>query len=193
MPLVREYGAAEVINHAEESIRDRVRELTDGRGAEVIYDPVGGDAFDESMRCINWNGRILVVGFAAGRIPQLPLNLPLLKNCSVVGVFTGGWADRFPEENIRVSEEIMALAAEGSIKPHVSRVLPLEQVADVGTDACGPRDDDLLDRGGTQEPAREVEQRAKRRHVGVLEHGEDHRVVLPDDVQPVRDYDLRFT
>ena len=125
--IVREYGAEEVINYATESIRDRVRELTGGKGADVIYDPVGGDAFDQSIRCIAWNGRILVVGFASGRIPQLPVNLALLKSCSVVGVFTGAWVDKFPEEHQTLSRQIMEWVAQGHLKPCVSRVMPLEQ------------------------------------------------------------------
>ena len=125
--IVREYGAEEVINYTTESIRDRVRELTGGKGADVIYDPVGGDVFDQSIRCIAWNGRILVVGFASGRIPQLPLNLPLLKSCSVVGVITGAWSDKFPEAYQTLARQIMEWVAQGHLKPFVSRVMPLEE------------------------------------------------------------------
>jgi NADPH2:quinone reductase len=128
--LVRSYGAEHVIDYTDESIRDRVREITGGKGADVIFDLVGGDAFDQSIRCIAWDGRILVVGFTSGRIPELPLNLPLLKNCSIVGVFTGAWADRYPQANLALSEEILALVAEGKLKPHISQVLPLEKVGE---------------------------------------------------------------
>jgi NADPH2:quinone reductase len=91
--IVRQYGAEAVINYQRESLRDRVRELTDGAGADVIYDPVGGDVFDESVRAVAWAGRILVVGFASGRIPELRMNQPLLKSCSIIGVLTGNWGD----------------------------------------------------------------------------------------------------
>jgi NADPH2:quinone reductase len=128
--LVKEYGAEHVINYTTESVKERVLELTDGRGADVIFDAVGGDVFDESIRCIAWDGRILVVGFTSGRIPQLPLNLPLLKNCSIVGVFTGAWADRYPEEHIRQGETIMEWISQGHLKPLVSQVMPLEKAGE---------------------------------------------------------------
>lgn len=128
--LVREYGAEHVINYQTESIRDRVRELTGGNGADVIFDTVGGDVFDQSIRCIAWNGRILVVGFTSGRIPELPLNLVLLKNCSVAGVFTGVWGERFPEEYLRAADSVMDLVARGQLKPRVQEVMPLERAAE---------------------------------------------------------------
>ncbi len=128
--LVKSYGADHVINYKTESLKDRVKELTGGRGADVIFDVVGGDVFDQSIRCINWDGRILVIGFTSGRIPQLPLNLPLLKNCSIIGVFTGLWADKFPEENQRISETLMGWAADGEIRPHVSEILPLDRAGE---------------------------------------------------------------
>lgn len=126
--LVRQYGAEAVIDYSKESVKDRVRELTDGRGADVVFDTVGGDVFDQSLRCINWGGRLLVIGFTSGRIPQAPTNLPLLKNCSIVGVFTGAWGDRFPEEHRAVADTIMGWVAKGHLKPLVSRVMPLEEV-----------------------------------------------------------------
>ena len=126
--LVRQYGAEAVIDYSKESVKDRVRELTGGLGADVIFDTVGGDVFDQSLRCINWGGRLLVIGFTSGRIPQAPANLPLLKNCSIVGVFTGAWADRFPEEHRAVSDTVMDWVAKSHLKPLVSRVMPLEQV-----------------------------------------------------------------
>ena len=128
--LVKSYGAEHVINYQTESIRDRVKELTAERGADVIFDMVGGDVFDQSIRCINWDGRILVIGFTSGTIPKLPLNLPLLKNCSIVGVFTGLWADKFPEENIKTCDTLMAWVADGKLKPYISDVLPLARAGD---------------------------------------------------------------
>ncbi len=127
--LVREYGAEAVIDYSTESVRDRVRELTGGVGADVIFDTVGGDVFDQSLRCIAWGGRLLVVGFTSGRIPKAPANLPLLKNCSIVGVFSGAWADRFPEEHRRIADTVMEWVAAGHLKPLVSRVMRFEDAA----------------------------------------------------------------
>ncbi|MEX0582024.1 MAG: NADPH:quinone oxidoreductase family protein [Sneathiella sp.] len=128
--IVKQYGAEHVINYSKENIRDRVKELTDGKGADVIYDPVGGDAFDQSMRCINWNGRLLVIGFASGRIAELKTNLVLLKGCSVIGVFWGDFARRYPEMNRANFQAMLDMVEEGKIKPHVSMHFPLEQGAD---------------------------------------------------------------
>ncbi len=89
LETARAHGADETINYAEESLKDRIKELTDGRGADVIYDPVGGDFTEQALRATNWNGRLLIIGFASGPIPKLPANLPLLKGCSIVGVFWG--------------------------------------------------------------------------------------------------------
>lgn len=130
MDIVRQYGADHVINYSTESIKDRVKELTGGKGADVIYDPVGGDAFDQSMRCINWEGRLLVIGFASGRIAELKTNLALLKGCSVMGVFWGEFARRTPEKNRANFAAMLKMVEEGKIKPHVSTHFPLEQGAD---------------------------------------------------------------
>jgi NADPH2:quinone reductase len=123
-------GADHVVNYATGSLRDEVKALTDGLGADVVYDPVGGDVFLQTLRCVNWNGRILVVGFASGTIPEAPMNLPLLKGCSIVGVFWGDFARREPEWNRRNFHQLAAWAADGVIEPHVSAVYPLEQAAD---------------------------------------------------------------
>lgn len=130
MNIVRQYGADHVINYSTESIKDRVKELTGGKGADVIYDPVGGDAFDQSMRCINWEGRLLVIGFASGRIAELKTNLALLKGCSVMGVFWGDFARRTPERNRANFAAMLKMVEEGKINPHVSTHFPLEQGAD---------------------------------------------------------------
>jgi len=130
MDIVRQYGADHVINYSTESIKDRVKELTGGKGADVIYDPVGGDAFDQSMRCINWEGRLLVIGFASGRIAELKTNLALLKGCSVMGVFWGDFARRTPERNRANFAAMLKMVEEGKINPHVSTHFPLEQGAD---------------------------------------------------------------
>jgi NADPH2:quinone reductase len=130
LALCRDYGADEGINYTRESLKDRVKELTDGRGADVIYDPVGGDEFDQAIRCINWKGRYLVIGFASGRIPALPINLVLLKGCQVVGVFWGAFTAREPETNAANISELARWYADGKIKPHVCATYPLERAAD---------------------------------------------------------------
>ena len=129
LALCRKFGADEVINYSHEKIRDRVKELTGGQGADVIYDAVGGDAFDEAIRCINWEGRLLVVGFASGRIPQLPVNLALLKGCQVVGVFWGDFTRRDPELHRQNLDEMMRWFEEGKLHPHVSAEYAMEDVA----------------------------------------------------------------
>lgn len=126
--IVKQYGAAHVINYSKESIKDRVKELTGGNGADVIYDAVGGDAFDQSLRCIAWDGRLLVVGFASGRIPEAPANLALIKGCSIVGVFWGAFAARDPQKNRANFAALLALYEQGKLKPHVSATFPLSQV-----------------------------------------------------------------
>ena len=125
--LAREYGAEAVINYRRESTRERVLELTEGRGSDVVFDPVGGDAFDQSMRCVAWDGRILVVGFASGEIPKLPLNRPLLKSASVVGVNTGEWPDQDPAAFQALAANVLAWADAGEIRPKIGQVLPLEE------------------------------------------------------------------
>ncbi len=128
--IVRQYGADHVINYTDDSIRDRVRELTGNQGADVIYDPVGGDAFDQSMRCIAWGGRLLVIGFASGRIPELRANIVLLKGCQVVGVFWGSFAERFPDRNRANFERLLGWCAEGKLTPHISMRFPLPEAAE---------------------------------------------------------------
>jgi NADPH2:quinone reductase len=130
LEVCKEHGASETINYSHESIKEKTKELTGGAGADVIYDAVGGDAFDQAIRCINWKGRLLVIGFASGRIPELPVNLALLKGCQVVGVFWGAFTGREPEENARNTAELAKLYAEGKLKPHVSATYPLEKASD---------------------------------------------------------------
>jgi NADPH2:quinone reductase len=110
--------------------RDAVKELTGGRGADVIYDPVGGDVFDESTRCIAFNGRLLIVGFTSGRIPTMGANIPLIKGFSVVGVRAGEYGRRFPEQGRENIAAIDALLAEGKIRPHVGARFSLARAAD---------------------------------------------------------------
>jgi len=128
LQVAKQYGADHLINYSNEKVRDRVKEITGGNGADVIYDPVGGDVFDESMRCIAWEGRLLVIGFASGRIPQLPVNLVLLKGCEVVGVFWGSFTAREPDRNRANFATMLKWYAEGKLKPHVSATYSLDQV-----------------------------------------------------------------
>jgi len=105
--------------------REAVKELTGGRGADLIYDPVGGDVFDESVRCIAFGGRILVVGFTSGRIPSVSVNMPLIKGFSVVGVRAGEYGRKYPEKGRENVAAIDRLLAEGMIRPHIHARLPL--------------------------------------------------------------------
>jgi NADPH2:quinone reductase len=130
LAVCRSHGADATINYAAEDLRERVKALTEGRGADVIYDAVGGPYTEPAFRSIAWRGRLLVVGFAAGEIPKLPLNLALLKGAAVVGVFWGDFARREPA---RFAESVRQLAqwyGEGKLRPHVSQTLPLEKAAE---------------------------------------------------------------
>ncbi len=130
LEVAKAAGADELINYSESSLKDEVKRLTGGQGADVIYDPVGGDLFDQAIRSIAWNGRLLVVGFASGRIPELPVNLALLKGAAVVGVFWGAFAQRQPQDNAANFEQLFAWYSEGKVKPLVSQTFPLEQAAE---------------------------------------------------------------
>ena len=126
LALCKEYGADELINYAKQDLKSMIKELTEGKGVDVIYDPVGGDFSEQALRGIAWNGRFLVVGFAAGHIPTIPLNLPLLKGASIVGVFWGGFAIKYPKENRSNTMTLMQWHAEGKLKPHIHKIVPLE-------------------------------------------------------------------
>jgi NADPH2:quinone reductase len=128
--IVRAAGAEAIVNYSTESVRDRVKELTGGKGADVILDTVGGDVFDQSLRCVNLLGRIIVMGFTSGRIPSIPANLVLLKNCSIIGVFFGGWMTRDPEGVQRMNNELLDLAAAGKIRAHIHAEYPLERTVE---------------------------------------------------------------
>ncbi len=123
-------GADELIDYSDGLLKDKVKELTSGKGADVIYDPVGGDMFDQCMRCINWKGRILVVGFTAGSIPKVPINLILLKGCQLVGVFYGAFTAREPAENAKNFSELLQFYEEGRIHPHVGQEFSMQHYAE---------------------------------------------------------------
>ncbi len=130
LQMALDHGADHVINYSDGPFKDKVKELTGGKGADVIYDAVGGDAFDQSLRCINWDGRLLVIGFASGRIPEAPANLALLKNCSIVGVFWGAWTGRESQGNLDNFEQIFQWYRQGKIKPHISHTFKLSEASD---------------------------------------------------------------
>ena len=130
LEVCREHGADEAIDYAKEDLRERVKALTDGRGIDVVYDAVGGPYTEPAFRSLAWRGRLLVVGFAAGDIPKLPLNLPLLKGAAVVGVFWGDFARREPAQFASSIQQLTRWYGEGRLKPHVSQTLPLEKAAE---------------------------------------------------------------
>jgi NADPH2:quinone reductase len=121
-------GADDTINYSKASIRDELKTLTDGKGPDVVYDPVGGDLAEPVFRSIAWRGRYLVIGFAQGAIPSLPLNLALLKGASVVGVFWGEFAKREPQNNAKSLAELAGWYAQGKIKPVIDSKLPMPQL-----------------------------------------------------------------
>ena len=125
--LCREYGADEVINYVEEDLKARVKEITGGSGADVVYDPVGASYSEQALRATAWKGRYLVVGFAAGEIPSIPLNLVLLKGCQIVGVFWGRFATTEFERNMGNTMQLVQWYREGKLRPHIDRVYTLDE------------------------------------------------------------------
>ena len=128
LPLVRRYGAHATINYRRENVRERIKALTDDAGVDVCFENVGGELFGQMTRLMNWGGRLMPIGFTSGDVPSVPMNLPLLKNYSIVGVFAGAWMRRFPLENAAAGDRLMQLVARGELRPFVSCVMPLEQV-----------------------------------------------------------------
>jgi NADPH2:quinone reductase len=120
-----EYQPDAVVN-VTGGFRDKVKEITGGRGADIVYDPVGGDVFDESVRCIAFNGRLLIVGFTSGRIPTVSVNMPLIKGFSVMGVRAGEYGRQFPEKGRENSAAIWRMAEEGLVRPRVDREYALD-------------------------------------------------------------------
>ena len=137
--FARQRGADETVNYTTTDLRDALKELTGGQGADVIYDPVGGDYAESALRATAWKGRYLVVGFAAGEIPKLPLNLVLLKGCDVVGVFWGAFTEREPAAQAANMAQIVAWCAEGKLSSHVHAIYPLADTAQALKDIAARR------------------------------------------------------
>jgi len=130
LAIAREHGADEVIDYASEDLRDRVRELTDGKGVDIVFDPVGGEVFRQSVRCVGWEGRILVIGFASGEIPQVATNIILVKNVSVTGVVFGEHSWRYPQDTRRRLTQLLELFSANQLHPRVMRTYPLSDARD---------------------------------------------------------------
>ena len=139
LKVCRDNGADETINYGSEDLRARVKVITAGKGVDVVYDPVGGPYSEPALRDMAWKGRFLVVGFAAGDIPKVPLNLTLLKGCSIVGVFWGAFTKNEPDHNRENNWELMAMYAAGKIKPHIHATYPLERAAEALNEVLNKR------------------------------------------------------
>ncbi len=129
LEIARQHGADHLIDYSREDLRERVKAITGGKGADVVYDPVGGDAFDASLRSIAWGGRIIVIGFASGRIPQAPANILLVKNIDVIGFYWGSYQARRPELLRDSYATLLRWFEEGKLKPHISAQMDLNKVA----------------------------------------------------------------
>jgi len=127
LEFCRDCGADETLNYSNEDLKDGLKKLTGGKGVDVIYDPVGGDFSEAAFRAIAWEGRFLVIGFASGPIPKIPLNLPLLKGADLRGVFWGTFTMRDPQGNRQNIDDLLGWLADGTLKPHVDSVFPLEE------------------------------------------------------------------
>jgi NADPH2:quinone reductase len=130
LQVCKDNGADELINYGTDDLRAKVKTITAGKGVDVVFDPVGGPYSEPALRDMAWNGRFLVVGFAAGDIPKIPLNLTLLKGCSIVGVFWGAFTRNEPDLNRRNNEDLMKMYLDGQVKPHIHATYPLERAAD---------------------------------------------------------------
>jgi len=128
--FARRHGAVEGIDYSKSDLKDELRRLTGGKGVDVVYDPVGGDFAEQALRAMAWMGRFLIIGFAAGPIPKLPLNIPLLKSLDVLGVYWGAWTQADPAAHRENMAELLAWARDGKLKASIHAVLPLEQAAE---------------------------------------------------------------
>ena len=133
LAVCRAHGADETINYTADDLRERIKQLTAGQGVDVVYDPVGGAYAEPAFRAVKWRGRYLVIGFAAGEIPKIPLNLPLIKGSSIVGVYWGDFSRREPARFADSMRQLAAWWTAGQLKPHVSATFPLERASDALT------------------------------------------------------------
>jgi len=127
LALCKQYGADYLINYQEEDLKSKLKEITDGKGVDIVYDPVGGPYTEPALRGMAWNGRYLVIGFAAGEIPKIPLNLPLLKGCQIVGVFFGAFAQKNPMGLMELLGQLMQFFQANQLQPHIQQTFPLEE------------------------------------------------------------------
>lgn len=139
LEAARKAGADETIDYSQFPLKEQVKELTGGQGADVVYDPVDGDLFEQALRATAWEGRVLVVGFASGSIPRPPVNLTLLKGCAIVGVYYGAFRKRQPQANAENFEELFAWCKAGRLNPLVSRTLPLKDAPEALREVAGRR------------------------------------------------------
>ena len=130
LAFARAHGAEIGFNYAKEDLKEGLKKLTGGKGVDIVFDPVGGPLAEAAIRSMAWEGRFLVIGFAAGEIPKIPLNLALLKGCDIRGVFWGAWTRIHPDRNRANLQKLLQWAAEGKISAHIDRVFPLAQTAD---------------------------------------------------------------
>lgn len=129
LEFARTAGADETINYSRESLKDRCKALTNGKGVDVVYDPVGGDLAQQALRALAWHGRYLVIGFASGDIPNFPANIALLKEASIIGIWWGTWLMKHPAESAQNMKELFSMVARDELKPRVTESWPLEDYA----------------------------------------------------------------
>jgi NADPH2:quinone reductase len=130
LAFARQHGAELTLNYAKDDLKEGLKALTGGKGVDIVFDPVGGSYAEAALRSVAWEGRFLVIGFAAGEIPKMPLNLALLKGCDIRGVFWGAWARQNPEKNRANLQKLVQWTTEGKISSHVDRTFPLAQTAE---------------------------------------------------------------
>jgi len=133
LELCKQYGADHLINYTDEDLKTKTKELTGGKGADVVIDPVGGNYTEAALRATGWDGRFLIIGFPAG-IAKIPMNLPLLKSCQIVGVFWGAYAMRYPAENMQNTMTLIQMYRDGKLKPHIQKTYALENAQQALTD-----------------------------------------------------------
>lgn len=129
LSVAQQHGADHLIDYSREDLRERVKAITSGKGADVIYDPVGGDAFDASLRSVAWEGRVIIIGFASGRVPQIPANIALVKNVDIIGFYWGSYQLHKPDVPRESFKQLFGLFDQGKLKPHVSQTFELKDAA----------------------------------------------------------------